>query len=344
MTYRISTLPNGLRVATEELHSVDSITVAVSVDVGARYESSSENGLSHLLEHLAFKGTKRRSAKDIAEQMDMVGGHINAYTSMDTTVYYTKLLSQDTPLAVDILADILQNSVFDKQELDREREVVLQEIAMHHDTPDDLVFDHFNATSYPKQPLGRSILGTPKKIKNYSSDDLINYMQKHYNASSMIVTAAGKVEHDKFVELVGEHFSNLANKKNLSAPKAEYKGGDRRIKRKLEQLHIMMGFESVSFLDEDYYVWQLLTTIFGGGMSSRLFQEIREKRGLAYTIQSFISPNSDTGIFGIYSATSDDKAGEMINILCDEIKKLQASISEIELQRAKNQIKASLLM
>ena len=344
MTYKISTLPNGLRVATEQLAGMESVSVAVSVGVGARFENKKELGISHFLEHMAFKGTKRRSAKDIAEEMDMVGGNMNAYTSLETTVYYAKVLKENTPLAVDILADILQNSVFDAEELAKEKDVILQEIAMHYDTPDDLVFDHFSATAYPNQPLGRTILGPAKQVSSYKSDDLIQYMNEHYHAPNMVVTAAGNVKHEDFLQLVGEHFSNLPNSKISLAQKGEYKGGEKHTKKKLEQIHLLLGLEGVPFTHPDYYTWQVFATILGGGMSSRLFQEVREKRGLAYTVQAFLSAYRDSGIFGIYAATSDDKAAEMLPVICEEVAKMQNGVSSQELQRAKNQIKSSLLM
>ena len=344
MTYQISILPNGLRVATEHLAGMESVSVAVSVGVGARFESKKEGGISHFLEHMAFKGTKRRSAKDIAEEMDMVGGNMNAYTSLENTVYYAKVLKENTPLAVDILADILQNSVFDAEELAKEKEVILQEIAMHYDTPDDLVFDHFSATAYPNQPLGRTILGSAKQVSAYKSDDLIQYMNEHYHAPNMVVTAAGNIKHEDFLQLVGEHFSNLTNLKNSLAQTGEYKGGEKHTKKKLEQIHLLIGLEGVPFTHPDYYAWQVFATIIGGGMSSRLFQEVREKRGLAYTVQAFLSAYKDTGVFGIYAATSDEKAAEMLPVICEEINKMQDIISSQELQRAKNQIKSGLLM
>jgi predicted Zn-dependent peptidase len=344
MTYTLTTLSNGLRVATESLPGMESVTVAASVGVGARNERAEEGGLSHLLEHMAFKGTKRRSARAIAEEMDMVGGNMNAYTSLENTVYHTRILKNDVPLAVDMLADILQHSAFDKEELAREREVILQEIAMHYDTPDDLIFDHFSKTAYPDQPLGRSILGPAEQVSAYTQDDLAQYINKHYQASNMVVTAAGNVEHDAFVALVGEHFTGLSTTAHTPAEKADYKGGDSRTKRKLEQLHLMLGFEAISFHSKDYYVWQVLSMVLGGGMSSRLFQEVREKRGLAYTVQAFISAYADSGVFAIYAATGENKAAEMMPVICDEIMKLQLGIGEHELQRSKNQIKASLLM
>jgi predicted Zn-dependent peptidase len=344
MTYALSTLPSGLRVATEHLPGMESATVAVTIDVGARFELEGEGGLSHMLEHMAFKGTKRRNAYQIAEEMDMVGGHMNAYTSLENTVYYARVLKNDIPLAIDILADILQHSVFDEEELARERQVILQEIAMHYDTPDDLILDYFSDTAYPDQPLGRSILGATERVATFSRDDLSNYIAKHYHTKNMVVSAAGNIDHEFFVKLVGDHFNALSTTTAAEAPKANYVGGDKRIKRKLEQLHVMLGFEGISFHDDAYYTWQILATILGGGMSSRLFQEVRERRGLAYTVQAFLSSYSDSGIFGIYAATGEDKGAEMLPVLCDEVTKLQNGINEAELTRAKNQLKASLLM
>jgi len=344
MTYHISTLPNGLRVATETLPGMESVTVAVSVAVGARFEDEQEAGLSHVLEHMAFKGTKRRSARDIAEEMDMVGGNMNAYTSLENTVYYARVLKDDVPLAVDVLADILQNSAFDKEELERERQVILQEIAMHYDTPDDLVFDHFSETAYPDQPIGRSILGSPEQVSRYGRDDLLRYTGKHYHTANMLISAAGNVKHKDFLKLAEDHFNALPTSPAVAASKAKYKGGDRRTTRKLEQLHLLLGLEGVSFHDKDYYTWQVMATLLGGGMSSRLFQEVREKRGLAYTVQAFLSSYSDSGLFGIYAATHESKAAETLHVVCDEIMKLRHNIGDHELQRAKNQIKSNLLM
>jgi predicted Zn-dependent peptidase len=344
MSYALSTLPSGLRVATERLPGMESTTVAVTVDVGSRFEQPEEGGLSHVLEHMAFKGTKRRNARQIAEEMDMVGGNMNAYTSLENTVYYTRVLSQDVPLAVDMLADILQHSTFDEEEVAREREVILQEIAMHYDTPDDLVFDYFSETAYPAQPLGRSILGTPELVSGYTRENLAGYMGRHYHTGNMIVSAAGNVEHEAFVTLVGEHFNALSTSALTPPPQGQYGGGDKRVVRKLEQLHLMLGFEGVSFHHKDYYVWQVLATLLGGGMSSRLFQEVREKRGLAYTVQAFLSAYSDSGVLGIYAATGENKAAEMLPVICEEIVKLQHGVEDHEMQRAKNQIKASLFM
>jgi len=344
MTYKITTLANGLRVASELLPGIESATIAASVNVGSSFEDESTGGISHVLEHMAFKGTTSRNAFEIAEQMDNVGGNMNAYTSIESTVYYAKVLKEDVALAVDIIGDILQNSTFDEQELTREKEVILQEIAMHYDTPDDLIFDYFGETAYPNQPLGRSILGTPELVNSYSPGNLNDYIAKHYKAGNMVVSAAGNIDHDQFVSLVEKHFGGLAPSAPSVATKAQYQGGEKRVKRKLEQLHLMLGFEAVSFSHPDYYIWQVLATLLGGGMSSRLFREVREKRGLAYTVQAFVSAYRDSGIFGIYTATGEEKAPEMLKVVCDELQKIVNGIDASELLRAKNQIKASLLM
>lgn len=344
MTYQITTLSNGMRVASEFLAGVESVAVAVSVGTGARYESEAENGISHLLEHMAFKGTRTRSARDIAEIFDAIGGQLNAYTSMELTVYYAKVLKQDVTLAVDVLADIMQNSTFAENELVREKEVIIQEIAMHNDTPDDLIVDYFDSTAFANQPLGRSILSTIEKVSAYSSDDLRRYMAAHYRPQRMVITAAGNIQHADFVALVERFFSmeKVADGKNFEI--ASYVGGDNRVTADFEQLHLLFGLPTVSIHSPDYYALQIYTTILGGGMSSRLFQEVREKRGLAYTVYAMASVYDDLGMMSVYAAAAPDKAAELSNVLCEQIVKMAEDISEVEISRAKNQQKAELLM
>lgn len=342
--YTCTTLANGLRVATESLPGMDSTTVAVTVGVGARFEHENEGGLSHMLEHMAFKGTKRRNARVIAEEMDMVGGNMNAYTSLETTVYYARILKDDVPLAVDMLADILQHSIFDEDELKREQNVILQEIAMVNDTPDDLIQDYFNEMAYPEQPIGRSILGSANQVMHFSRKDILHYMHKHYHTPSMVISAAGNIHHDSFAHLVSTHFTELSTASAPPALRAHYRGGEKRIRRKLEQLHVMLGFKAVSYNDDDYYAYQVLATLLGGGMSSRLFQEVREKRGLAYTVHAFISSYADSGMISIYAATAEDKGAELLPVLFTEVATLQKGVTGAELLRAKNQIKAGLFM
>ncbi len=288
MTYQCSALPNGLRVASEYLPGVESVAVTVSVNVGARYENPQEGGISHLLEHMAFKGTSKRNARQIAEEFDNIGGQFNAYTSLEHTVYYAKVLKEHAHIAVDILSDILQNSLFDEQELIREKEVILQEIAMHHDTPDDLIFDLFDAVAFPDQPMGRSILGTAQKVSAITREEMIAKMQKHYRPGRMVLSLAGNLRHEQAVQWAGEYFSNTGISEQTAPEPAAYQGGDTRQSRKLEQLHLVAGLQGVSLEHPDYYALQLFSAILGGGMSSRLFQEIREIRGLAYTLNSSV--------------------------------------------------------
>lgn len=344
MTYQMTTLKNGLRVASETLPGVESVAIAVSVGTGARFEHESENGISHLLEHMAFKGTKTRGARDIAEAFDMIGGQFNAYTSVETTVYYAKVLKDNIDTAADILSDIMQHSVFDPEELKREQGVVIQEIAMHRDTPDDLIHDYFDETAFPGQALGRSILSTEEKVASYTRGDLINYMQKHYRAPRMIVSAAGNITHTQLLALVDKYFNLPALPEESDFEPGVYRGGDIRVKRDLEQLHLLYGLPAVSVKSPDYYAAQLYSIVLGGGMSSRLFQEVRENRGLAYTVYSSLSAYRDCGLMNLYAATAPEKAGELSGVLCDELANMAKSVSETELLRAKNQLKSDLLM
>jgi predicted Zn-dependent peptidase len=344
MSYQLTTLPSGLRVATEFLPGVESVSVTLSVGVGARYESIEENGISHLLEHMAFKGTKTRSARDIAEAFDDIGGQVNAYTSMEMTVYYAKVLKEHKRLAVDILADIMQNSVFDEAELAREKDVVIQEIAMHYDTPDDLIVDYFDETAFPDQPLGRSILSSEERVASYTRDHLIGYMDKHYTPSRMVLSAAGNVQHEEMVALAKEYFVMPARQVADSFIPATYRGGDVRVERDLEQLHLVLGLPAISMHDPNYYALNMYANILGGGMSSRLFQEVREKRGLAYSVYAMGSAYEDCGMMSIYCATAPEKAQELSATLCEQVRAMADDISDAEIARAKNQHKAELLM
>ncbi len=344
MSVEVSTLSNGLRVATDRIDTVETASLGAWVGVGTRHEPAAVNGVAHMLEHMAFKGTKRRSAYAIAEEIEAVGGHMNAYTSRENTAFYARILAEDVPLAVDIIGDILQSSTFDQEELQRERAVVLQEIGQAADTPDDIIFDYFQETAYPSQALGRPVLGTSEIVGSFQRDTLRDYMANHYGAENMVVAASGKVEHRQFVDLVEAHFGGLAAGTSLEEEKADYRGGEYREKRDLEQVHFLLGFHSVDYHDPDYYAGLVMSTLFGGGMSSRLFQEIREKRGLVYSIYSFASAYSDDGVFGVYAGTGETEAAEMVPVICDEVLKLCESVSDEEVARAAAQLKASILM
>jgi predicted Zn-dependent peptidase len=333
-----------LRVASERLPHVETVSLAINVDVGARFETPEQHGISHLLEHMAFKGTSTRSAQQIAEAFDDIGGQLNAFTSHEHTVYYAKILKDDLAFAAEVLCDILQDSTFDADELAKEQQVILQELAMHHDTPDDLVFDQFQSVAFPSQALGRSILGTAEYITRHSSADLKSFIAQYYHPSRMVVSAAGAVDHDALVRLM-EKLLHLSGQSDIYTPQAgHYQGGADVVRKKLEQLQLVIGVEGIAQRDSRYYQSQILSTILGGGMSSRLFQEIREKRGLVYSIQSFIASYSDCGLFAIYAATGEKESAELLPVVCDELSNIRHSITAAELQRAKQQHKATLLM
>ncbi|MFP6729861.1 MAG: pitrilysin family protein [Alphaproteobacteria bacterium] len=341
---QVTTLANGLRVASADMPGLESAAVGVWVNTGARNETLELNGVSHLLEHMAFKGTKRRNALAIAEEIESVGGHLNAYTSREQTAYIARVLKGDIPLAVDLLADILQHTTMPEDELAREREVVIQEIAQVHDTPDDMVFDQFQETAFPDQPIGRSILGTVDKVGGFSRRALMGYMDAQYSAENMVVVAAGRVDHDEFVSLVGAAFDSLPPATHGSVDPATYRGGDERNQRDLEQVHLIVGFNGVPFGDSIFFAEQVMSTVLGGGMSSRLFQEVREKRGLAYSVFSFATSYVDSGLFGIYAGAGESHIGELMPVICDEVAKIAISVGDDEVDRARAQIKASLLM
>ena len=344
MTVQVTRLDNGLTVATDRLDSVETASLGAWVGVGTRHEPAEINGVAHLIEHMAFKGTERRSARDIAEEIEAVGGHLNAYTGRESTAFYAKVLAEDTPLALDLIADILQNPVFDPEELARERAVVLQEIGQAIDTPDDAVFDQFQATAYPDQALGRPVLGCPEIVAGLGRDSLRGYMARHYGAGQMVISASGKVDHTAFVEQAAVAFDRLPAGAAASREPASYLGGESRQPRDLEQVHLLIGFDALGYLDPDYYALMVLSTLFGGGMSSRLFQEIREKRGLVYSIYSFVSAYADGGLFGIYAGTGESEAAELLPVVCDQVTQLARDIAPREVDRAKTQLKASVLM
>jgi predicted Zn-dependent peptidase len=344
MSVEITRLPSGLTVATDSMPGVATVSLGAWIGAGTRHETPELNGIAHLLEHMVFKGTERRSAQAIAEEIEAVGGHLNAYTSRENTAFYAKVLAEDAPLALDIVADILQRSTFLEEELERERAVVLQEIGQAYDTPDDIVFDHFQETAYPDQSLGRPVLGESRTVSGLDRGALWDYLRAHYGPQQMVVAAAGKIEHREFVARAAEAFTHDGFACNGATDPAAYRGGDRRERRDLEQVHLLLGFDGVGYLDDDYYALSALSTLFGGGMSSRLFQEVREKRGLVYSVYSFHSAFLDGGLFGVYAGTGSKEVRELVPVVCDELAKLTLGVSEEELDRARAQLRAALLM
>ena len=343
MSIAIKTLPSGLRIVTDTMPHVETASIGVFVAAGSRHETAAEHGLSHFLEHMAFKGTRRRNAREIAEEIEAAGGDLNAATSVEQTAYYARVLAEDAPLALDLLADILTDSAFDPGEIEREKSVILQEIGAVEDTPDDLVFDLLNAAAFPDQPIGRAILGTPEGVGAFQRDGIKAYLAHHYRTGSIVVAAAGAVEPDAIVAAASLRFASLPAGSAAPAPAAAYKGGAKVVKRKLEQAHVVVGFEGVSFHHDDNFAAHLFSSAVGGGMSSRLFQEVREKRGLAYSIYSFNWGYADTGLFGFYAACAGSDLAGLMPLALDCMGQAVSDLTEAELHRAKAQMKVSLL-
>jgi predicted Zn-dependent peptidase len=341
---RLTRLPNGLTVVSETMTRVETVSLGAYVCAGTRDEQAAENGVSHFLEHMAFKGTARRDAMAISAEIESVGGHLNAYTAREQTAYYAKVLKEDSGLAADIIGDILTHSVFDPAETERERGVILQEIGQANDTPDDIVFDHFQATAFPDQPMGRPTLGTEETVRAIGQDTLRGYLHRHYAPGRMVVAAAGAIQHETLLDLVGKHFRDLPSGGPTPPERARYAGGEYREEQDLDQVHIVLGFEGVPYLDPLHYPVMLLSTLLGGGMSSRLFQEIRERRGLVYAISAFSTPFQDSGLFQIYAGTGEDQAAELVPATLHELRRVRHDVTAEELDRAKAQLRASLLM
>lgn len=345
MSIEVTRLSNGLTIATDTMPHIESAALGIWVKAGARNEAENRHGIAHLLEHMAFKGTENRSAWQIAADIENVGGEINASTSVETTSYYARVLRNDIPLAIDILSDILTSSKFDEDELEREKQVIMQEIGAAHDTPDDIVFDRFTETAYRHQPIGRAILGTPETVAGFTSADLRAYMNEQYSADRMVVTAAGGVDHDEFVREVEKRLGDFRATNTAPAPTmAHYVGGDFREDRDLMDAQFLLGFEGKAYHVRDFYASQLLSMVLGGGMSSRLFQEVREKRGLCYSVYAFHWGFSDTGVFGIHAATGRDEMVELVPVIIDELHKVSDHIGIEEVDRARAQYRAGLLM
>ncbi|MFN3401518.1 MAG: M16 family metallopeptidase [Ferrovibrio sp.] len=344
MTVRIGTLSNGLRVVSETMPLVKTVSVGVWVDAGARDETPEINGVAHMLEHMAFKGTERRSARAIAEEIEAVGGHLNAFTSREQTAYYARVMAEDTGLALDILSDILLHSVFDAEEMERERGVIIQEIGQSEDTPDDIIFDHLQETAFPSSSLGRSILGTVERVSGMQRKDLQGFLDRFYHGPSLVLVAAGAVDHDRLMAEAERLFGGFARQPRPAHQTARYSGGEKREVRDLEQAHVAIALPGIAFDDPDYYAMKVYATVLGGGMSSRLFQEVREKRGLAYSVYAYPASYRDGGLMTIYAGTGGEKLPELMPVLADELGKLCGHVDEDELQRARAQLKVGLVM
>jgi predicted Zn-dependent peptidase len=343
---RIDRLANGITVASELIPHVESVSLGFWLKAGSRNERADEHGIAHLLEHMAFKGTARRSAEQIAVEIENVGGEINAATSTENTSYFARVLKDDLPLAVDILCDILTDSQFDEAELEREKHVILQEIGAAHDTPDDVVFDKFGETAWSGQLIGRSILGTPDSVQSISSRQLRDFVRREYFGERMVIVAAGKVDHAALLRLIEDRLGAMPARHASPAAiiPATYTGGEFRSVRDLMDAQIVIGFEGKANLARDFYASQVLAMLLGGGMSSRLFQQVREKRGLCYSIYAFHWSFSDTGLFGVHAATQKEDVAELLAVIRDELARSVESIDTAEVDRARAQFRAGLLM
>jgi len=344
MSVAVTKLKSGINVVTDTMPHLETASLGIWVNSGSRDERHDEHGISHFLEHMAFKGTRRRSARQIAEEIEAGGGDLNAATSVENTAYFARVLKADVPLALEVLADILSEPAFARDDLLLEQNVIVQEIGAVADTPDDLVFEYLQAAAFPDQPLGRSILGTPATVRSFDGGKLRDYLGRHYRAPDMVIAAAGAVNHEAVVAEVEKRFAGFNGPAGAEPEPARFRGGARIEKRKLEQVHIALALPGLAQNDPQLYSLQMFSNVIGGGMSSRLFQEAREKRGLCYSIYCFHAAYSDVGMFGLYAGTDAGDASELMRLVVDEIANATENLSEAEIARAKAQMKASLLM
>jgi predicted Zn-dependent peptidase len=345
MSTNVTTLSNGLRIASHAMDHLETVSLGVWVASGSRHERLEQHGLSHLLEHMAFKGTATRTAQRIAEEIEDIGGELNAATGLDMTAYYARVLKGDDGIALSILADILLNSTFSDDDLNKEREVIQQEIAAAQDSPDDLAFDLLHQAAFPDQAIGRPILGTVKSVGAIQAAGLKAFLKERYTPEAMVISAAGAINHEKLVRHVEALFGGLTHAQSGGEHGAHYTGGVAASPKPFEQSHVVIGLPAPSYLEDDYYAAQVFSGLFGGGMSSRLFQEIRENRGLCYAIYSTVWGLRDAGMLAVHAATGPDKVEQLSAIVAAELADVaDKGPNAAELQRSSAQLKAGLLM
>ena len=340
MAVSIQKLKNGITVILDQFES-NTLSIGLWLDVGSVNENEKQLGIAHMLEHMAFKGTAKRNSFQIAKEIEDVGGDINAYTSKESTAYYVKLLSENVNLGIEILSDIFLNSTFPVEEIERERGVIISEIGQSNDMPDDKVFDNFYKLGFKNQSIGKAILGTKESVSNFKKEDLRVFCSKYYNSSNLIIGLSGKFKSEIVMDLIKEKFQKINIGTKSKKPKYYWHSGNHFEKKQLEQSHIILGVEGLSIKDENRMFLNALSIILGGGMSSRLFQELREKKGVCYTIFSFLQQFSSSGIFGIYSACNPKNLNELITSSLYNINHLKKNINNDDLNRAKAQMKAS---
>jgi predicted Zn-dependent peptidase len=346
MGYRKSILDNGIRVITEEIPYLKSVSIGVWVTTGSRDEQPHENGISHFVEHLLFKGTERRTAFDIAKEIDSVGGALNAFTGREYTCFYAKVIDKNLPLAIDLLSDIFLHSLMDVKDVEKERMVILQEIKMVEDSPDDYIHDFFNRVCWGGHPLGFPIFGTSDLVQSFTREQIFQFLRETYQPKRIIICAAGNLKHDQVVNLIGETFGQLpqSDRERKRSKPHSISTTDIR-KRELEQVHFCLGTKGLPYNHTLRFACYLLNTILGGGMSSRLFQEIRENRGLAYSVYSYLPSYIDTGLVVVYAGTNENSFQEVIELVQKEFNRLKEDpFKNGELETAKEQLKGNLLL
>lgn len=345
MSEEITRLSNGLTIVSHTMPHLETTSLGIWVGAGSRHETPEETGISHFLEHMSFKGTASRTAQAIAEEIEAVGGELNAATGLESTAYYARVLKGDEGVALELLADILLNSKFSPEELEREREVILQEIAMTRDSPEDIAFELVNEAAYPGQALGHPILGPEANVRRFTPADLTTFLRTHYQPQRMVLSAAGAIRHEPLVRHAEALFGGLTRDECVGEERARYQGGVRWHAKRFEQSHLVLAFEGPSYRDSTYFTAQVFSGLFGGGMSSRLFQEAREKRGLCYSIYSSAWGLGDTGLVAVHAATGTDMMASLIDVTGGELEAIAAQgASAAELHRAKAQLKAGLLI
>ena len=344
MNAEVTRLDNGFTVATETMSDLKSVAIALYVQAGSRHERNDQGGIAHFLEHMAFKGTKTRTASQISNTIENVGGMLNAYTSRDKTAYLVRVLSEDIAIATELLADIILNSIYDPKEIDLERKVILNEIRQYRDYPEDVVFEELQKMVYPDQPFGRPIIGTADLVSNYSRNDLKGYISEHYHPNKMILAVAGGIKHDEVTQLAEKFFGNLESKKTTPFEASSYQSGEYRKHKEVEQTQFVMAFEGPRLRDKMEIPALAYSVIMGGGSSSRLFAEAREKRGLCYSISAQCMPFVDTGIFIVHASTRDTDIEQLALCCTNELRNAMSSITNEEVERARTQIKVGILM
>ncbi|HAM49670.1 MAG TPA: peptidase M16 [Nitrospiraceae bacterium] len=338
-------LDNGIPLVVERIENVRSVSLGIWVKVGSRYESPERNGVSHFLEHMFFKGTKKRSARDIAVEIDSVGGELNAFTSREATTFYVKVLDEHIDRGIDLLTDIFLHSTFPEDEFEKEKRIIKEEIKMVEDTPDDYIHDLFYQAVWGHKGIGQSILGRRETIKSFGRDDLMDHIKKYYGTKDTVIACAGNFQPDKLIASLNQTLGSLRRgSEPKKGNKPEFNPSTYVHSKDLSEAHICMGVEGIPLASADRYALYLLNSILGAGVSSRLFQEIREKRGLAYSIYSFMASYADTGMWSVYAGTARKRVGEVIELIAEEMNGLRNTITDTELQRAKDQMKGNLIM